>query len=92
MLHINVELEGFPNHDSRGFCASTPHYAQLHINPKMCSATFSDDTQNILLPKAVDVPTVTVVPAGALQSVAQPAVGNPSLDLVVVLTVIKCPT
>ena len=32
MLHINVELEGFPNHDSRGFCASTPHYAQLHIN------------------------------------------------------------
>ena len=43
-----------------------------------------DETQNILLPKAVDVPTVTVVPAGALQSVAQPAVGNPSLDLVVV--------
>jgi len=28
------------------------------------------EAQNILLPKAVDVPTVTVVPAGALQSVA----------------------
>ena len=74
MLHINVELEGFPNHDSRGFCASTPHYAQLHINPKMCSATFFDEGKDILLADAVNVVAVAVVATGALQAVAEPAI------------------
>jgi hypothetical protein len=32
----------------------------------------SDEIQDVLLPKAVDVPPVTVVPARALQSVPQP--------------------
>ena len=50
MLHINVELEGFPSHESRGFCASTPHYAQLHIMQRIFSlAGAADRTLDRLL-------------------------------------------
>lgn len=45
-----------------------------------------DEDKDILLAETVNVAAVAIVATGALQAVAEPAVGNPLLNLVVVLS------
>ena len=47
--------------------------------------------KDILLSKAVNIVAVAVVAAGALRAVAEPAIPNPLLNLVMVLACIKSP-
>lgn len=44
-----------------------------------------DEGENVFLAEAVNIMTVAVVPIGPLETVAQPALRNPLLNLAVIL-------